>query len=121
MFRLMLALFALVVLAAHVATAPPIVAPPFDDKKAVELRRQWAKESSLETEFTNSLGMKLVLIPGGRFDMGPNGSKRRVTISKPYYLGATEVTLGQYRKYRAKHRIEGADDEFNEDDRPAAM
>jgi formylglycine-generating enzyme required for sulfatase activity len=121
MSRLMLALSALALLAAPVAAAPPIVSPPFDEKKAAELRRQWAKDFGLETDFTNSIGMKLVLIPGGRFDMGPNGSKRRVTITKPYHLGVTEVTLGQYRKYKPKHRIEGADDEFNEDDRPAAM
>src|SRR4051812_18212886 len=120
MSRSMLALFA-VVLSAPAAAAPPLLAPPFDDRKAADLRRQWAKDFSLEAEFTNSVGMKLVLIPGGRFDMGPNGSKRRVTLNKPYYLGVTEVTLGQYRQYKAKHKVEGADDEFNEDDRPAAM
>ena len=53
--------------------------------------------------------------------MGPNGSKYRVTLSKPFYAGVTEVTLGQYRKFRRGHKVEGADDEFNEDDRPAAL
>jgi formylglycine-generating enzyme required for sulfatase activity len=65
--------------------------------------------------------MKLVLIPGGRFDMGPAGSKRRVTLTKAFYLGATEVTMGQYRRFKPGHKVAGADDEFNEDDRPAAM
>src|SRR5690242_13246156 len=103
MFRSMLVLSAVVLSAENIAAAPPVLSPPFDDKKAADLRRAWAKEFSLDAEFTNSLDMKLVLIPGGRFDMGPNGSKRRVTLTKPYYLGVTEVTLGQYRKYKARH------------------
>src|SRR4051794_19816943 len=117
MFRSLLVLLAFLS-AGRAAAGPPLLSPPFDDKKAAELRRAWAKEFSLDAEFTNSLGMKLVLIPGGRFDMGPNGSKRRVTLTKPYYLGVTEVTLGQYRKYKARHKVADADDEFNADDRP---
>ncbi|MFO0011431.1 MAG: formylglycine-generating enzyme family protein [Planctomycetota bacterium] len=58
-------------------------------------------------EITNSIGMKLVLIPKGTFQMGsPRGEERRenkeqqhqVTISNDYYLGVTEVTQGQYEK-----------------------
>ena len=58
-------------------------------------------------EVTNSIGMKLVLIPKGTFMMGsPESEERRVgnetqhevTISKDYYLGVTEVTQGQYEK-----------------------
>jgi formylglycine-generating enzyme required for sulfatase activity len=56
-------------------------------------------------EFTNSIGMKFVLIPAGKFTMGSplNESDRsetetqhEVTISKSYYLGAYEVTKDQY-------------------------
>jgi formylglycine-generating enzyme required for sulfatase activity len=56
---------------------------------------------------TNSIGMKLVLIPAGEFLMGsPEGEKdrsndegpqHRVRISKPFYLGETEVTQEQFR------------------------
>ncbi len=59
-------------------------------------------------EITNSIGMKLVLIPKGTFMMGsPESEKGRdkddetqheVTISKDYYLGVIEVTQGQYEK-----------------------
>src|SRR5262249_14127035 len=59
------------------------------------------------------------LIPGGQFTMGPNGSTYRVRLAKPYYLGVTEDTLGQYRKFRPGHKIERAENEFNADDRPA--
>jgi formylglycine-generating enzyme required for sulfatase activity len=57
-------------------------------------------------EITNSIGMKLVLIPKGTFMMGSPESEVRiadatqheVTISKDYYLGVTEVTQGQYKQ-----------------------
>ena len=58
-------------------------------------------------EITNSIGMKLVLIPAGTFTMGsPVGEVGRkddetpheVTISKSFYLGSHEVTQGEYDK-----------------------
>jgi formylglycine-generating enzyme required for sulfatase activity len=60
-----------------------------------------------EKEITNSIGMKLVLIPKGTFQMGSpieeagaddDEAQHQVTISKDYYLGVTEVTQGQYEK-----------------------
>jgi formylglycine-generating enzyme required for sulfatase activity/predicted Ser/Thr protein kinase len=58
------------------------------------------------------LGLKLRLIPAGEFEMGSdasdpdavddetvNGKKHHVQLSRPFYLGATEVTVGQFRKF----------------------
>src|SRR5215467_9492599 len=87
---------------------PALPQLPFATARAVELLQEWAQTYRLEPSFKNSLGMQLVLIPGGRFDMGPNGSKYRVMLSRPYFLGTTEVTLGQYRKFKPGHRIDGA-------------
>src|SRR4051794_29101203 len=100
---------------------PPLAQIPFDAERARTLQQEWAHALGLDREVTNSLVMKLVLIPGGRFTLGPNGSTYRVTLAKPFYLGTTEVTLGQYRRFKPGHRVEGAGDEFNADDRPAAM
>lgn len=100
---------------------PELPRPPFDSERAGALQSEWAKTFAAPAQLTNSLGMKVVLIPGGQFTMGPGGSTYRVTLTKPYYLGVTEVTLGQYRQFRKGHRIDGAEDEFNADDRPAAM
>jgi sulfatase modifying factor 1 len=52
----------------------------------------------------NSLGMKLVWIPAGEFEMGSNESDdekpvHRVRITKPFWLGQTEVTLGQFLEF----------------------
>jgi formylglycine-generating enzyme required for sulfatase activity/serine/threonine protein kinase len=56
---------------------------------------------------TNSIGMKLVLLPAGKFTMGsPPTEKGRgddedeheVTIRRPFYIGAYEVAQDEYRK-----------------------
>lgn len=114
----------LIALCAGTATAAdPPSAPrfPFDAEQARAYRDQWAKSQGVEIEVTNSVGLKLVLVPPGQFEMGPNGSRYRVQLARPFYLGATEVTLGQYRQFKPGHMVEQAAEEFNRDDRPAAM
>lgn len=56
---------------------------------------------------TNSIGMELVLIPAGTFQMGSpeseeghndsEGPVHQVTIGQPFYLGKYEVTQAQWR------------------------
>ena len=103
------------------AASPDLLRLPADEQAVVKAQADWAASLGVPVELTNSLGMKLVLIPPGQFIMGPNGSTHRVRLAKPYYLATTEVTLGQYRRFRAEHRVERADEAFNADDRPAAM
>jgi formylglycine-generating enzyme required for sulfatase activity len=65
-------------------------------------------EPTLKT-ITNSIGMKLTLIPAGEFRMGsPDGDDQAladekpqhpVQITQPFYLGVTEVTRGQFRRF----------------------
>ena len=56
---------------------------------------------------TNTIGMELIELPAGTFTMGsPAGEKERgnnegqvaVTLTKPFWLGKTEVTQGQFKK-----------------------
>jgi len=58
--------------------------------------------------FTNSIGMKFVRIPAGTFMMGSPSSEQerylyetqhRVTLSKPFYMQTTEVTVGQWQQF----------------------
>jgi hypothetical protein len=58
-------------------------------------------------EVTNSIGMKLALIPKGTFMMGSPESEEgyserevqhEVTLTKDFYLGVMEVTQAQYQK-----------------------
>jgi serine/threonine protein kinase len=63
--------------------------------------------------FTNAIGMKLVLIPAGKFIMGsPETEEDRdpkdenlhdVEITKPFYMGAYTVTQGEYEKVMGKN------------------
>lgn len=55
---------------------------------------------------TNSIGMKLTLIPAGEFMMGSAGfgaakPQHRVRITKPFFLGICHVTRGQFRQFVA--------------------
>ena len=64
----------------------------------------------------NSIGMTLVLVPAGEFKMGsPDSDKdasydekprHRVRITKPFWLGAHPVTVGQFRKFVAESQYE---------------
>ncbi len=57
-------------------------------------------------------GYTMRLVPGGTFAMGsdrreqgrrPNEGLRQVILKRPYYLGVTEITNEQFRKFRAAH------------------
>ena len=59
----------------------------------------------LEKTYTNTLGMTFVMIPSGSFIMGSppeepfrgnSEIQHRVTISKPFYMQTTEVTVKQW-------------------------
>ena len=61
---------------------------------------------------TNSIGMKLALIPAGKFVMGSPKDERdrcddeeqhEVEITKPYYLGVYHVTQLEYEKIMGKN------------------
>jgi len=88
--------------------APPLAVAPFDANKAKEHQEAWAKHLGVPAEVSNSMGMKMVLIPAGEFTMGSPDSdwdaKRdekphKVRITKPFYLGQYEVTVGQFRQF----------------------
>lgn len=88
----------------------------------------WALGAGIATAeekiFSNSLGMRFVLVPAGEFMMGSHESAKsvsanpayadepskiewfqrahpmhRVTISQPFYLQETEVSVGQFRAF----------------------
>jgi formylglycine-generating enzyme required for sulfatase activity/serine/threonine protein kinase len=75
-------------------------------------QKQWADRSKTPVIVTNSLGMKLVLIPPGEFQMGSPKSERsrggneqqhRVRITKPYYLGAYEITQSEFERVTGRN------------------
>jgi formylglycine-generating enzyme required for sulfatase activity len=101
--------------------SPPLAVAPFDERTARQHQTRWAKYLGVPVGQTNSIGMKLVLIPPGEFQMGSpkeliddefakghanqpwyrgyllsEGPAHQVRITMPYWLGATDVTQEQY-------------------------
>lgn len=61
--------------------------------------------------YTNSLGMKFIRLSPGTFAMGQavggdwdERPVHQVTLSRPFYFGATEVTNEQYERFDPAHR-----------------
>ena len=105
-----------------------------NDKPAAEF---WKESGSTTATFKNSIGMKFVLIPRGKFIMGSTqaeidhclqlkgkpvvevewdrarflseGPEHEVEITKPFYLGVTEVTVGQFRRFVTESKYEVGD------------
>ena len=83
------------------ARAPQPAIAPFDGQKAKEHQDARARYLGVPVETTNSVGMKMVLIPPGEFQMGSSATEaerkgdeqqHRVRLTKPFFLGIHEVT-----------------------------
>ena len=95
-------------------------------ERAVAAQKECSKRLQLPVEITNSIEMKLKLMPAGEFMMGSTKSplelvrmfdlakksakeftrehpQHKVRITKPFYLGVYEVTQEQYEKVMGKN------------------
>lgn len=91
-------------------TPRPGVAQVIEAKLLTPQQSRWAATPAV---VTTKLGQQLRLAPLGRFTMGSprrepgrraNEAQRDVEFKRPFYIGVTEVTNGQFRKFRAAHR-----------------
>jgi uncharacterized protein (TIGR03067 family) len=98
-------------------TPAPAIAP-FTTDQAKQHQEAWAKHLGVPVEYTNSIGMKLRLIPPGEYLRGSSpqeilagvnatdpywgqflrssGPQHKVIITQPLYLGSYEVTQEAY-------------------------
>lgn len=99
------------------AAGPPPAISPFDAAQARQHQAAWAEFLNVQVETVGPCGIRLMLIPPGQFLMGespkattaviPSDEKRArqtyplhsVRIGEPFYLGQTEVTVGQFRAF----------------------
>jgi len=78
--------------------------PPVEPLPAAEQARVREPFDRGEREATNSIGMRLRLIPAGQFVMGTAEGyedempPHRVTVGEAFYLGVHEVTQAQYAR-----------------------
>ncbi|MEO8026122.1 MAG: SUMF1/EgtB/PvdO family nonheme iron enzyme [Bryobacteraceae bacterium] len=93
-------------------TDAPIVKPPEPIVKIVRTGGPERKQHPLDREF-------YVLIPGGKFQMGcvdvsgcedSEKPRHEVTISKPFWMGESELTVEAYERYTkmTNHKMPGA-------------
>ena len=107
----------------NAAKAPPRAIAPFNNEQARQHQEAWAAHFKLPVEITNTIGMRFRLIPPGEFLMGSTpeeieaelqrpglflhlhfwrtpieseGPQHKVVLTKPIYVGVTEVTQTQY-------------------------
>lgn len=89
----------------HSKNRPPLLVAPFTRERAQKSQEAWARYLGIEVEVTNSIGMKLRLIPPGTFEMGsPSSEPERcdnetlhmVTISEPKLMGTFPVTQNEW-------------------------
>jgi formylglycine-generating enzyme required for sulfatase activity len=92
-----------------IPTTGRILIAPFTEAKAKEIQKSVAKilqkEVEKKVDLSKEVKLDLILIPAGKFMMGPpaseygrivNETQHEVTITKPYYMGKYEVTQEQY-------------------------
>ena len=109
--------------AAAGAMPPALAVAPFHADQAAAYQQEWADHLQVPVEYSNSIGLKLRLIPAGEFHMGnvpdetdrllaeasqrnlpdwfvkklPSEQPRHVvTLSRPIFVGVYEVTQRQY-------------------------
>ena len=93
--------------------SPPLLVAPFTASTARESQAAWAKYLGAPIEATNSLDMKLTLVPPGEFMMGTpedeesrtgDPAQHRVTLTKGFYLSVHELTQNEYAALTISHK-----------------
>lgn len=107
--------------------APPSADVPFDEATAKTRQEAWADYLGVPMQFENSIGMTFRLVPPGAFDRGstveetervmsqdPRGEayracvrseapRHRTILTRPFYVGAFEVTQEQFERVEKKN------------------
>jgi formylglycine-generating enzyme len=93
------------------SATPPSSKPSW--AKTSALQDEYATAHGLAVAFENSIGMRFVLVPPGKFTMGSPESEQgrgsdetqhEVELTRPYYVSIWETTNGQYRRFKKDHR-----------------
>jgi formylglycine-generating enzyme required for sulfatase activity len=82
----------------HNEAPPTPLSAPFDADEAARQQQAWAWHLDVPLEITNTIGMRLKLIPPGEYRPGQYTSDRGAS-KVPYYLGTYEVTAGHFRRF----------------------
>jgi formylglycine-generating enzyme required for sulfatase activity/serine/threonine protein kinase len=98
---------------APTATASPnrddagLLIAPFDEPTAKRAQQEWADRLKTPVDLKDTIGVRLRLIPPGRFRMGSDSAgedkrpEHHVRITHPLYFGTYEVTKGEFGQFAA--------------------
>jgi formylglycine-generating enzyme required for sulfatase activity len=108
------------------SSLPSLLVAPFGEEVAKDAQKDWARYLGRSVIETNAIGMRVVLIPPGEFMMGSLYSQEirdadetpqhRTVISKPFFLGETQVSQNQWglvmktAPWRGKPGVRDGDD-----------
>ncbi len=108
---------------------PEVLTCPATTTLVQQRQREWAEFLGTPASIKNSIGIMLCLIPPGEFTMGTSDEElqlilsgnvpdydiklirreqlaHRVQLTKPFWIGQTEITVGQFRKFvDAEHYV----------------
>lgn len=107
---------------------PPHTEAPFDNAQARQHQAAWARHLKTDVEWANSLGMKLVVIPPGKFTMGSQESEEirddnedqvQVTLTHSFWLGKHEVRQSEWQQIMGTQPWQGAENGRDGDQYPA--
>ena len=102
------------------AKPPAKAATPKTPDAAAVKKHMTPDQLPLGDPIVNSVGMVLVPVPAGQFQMGIPDSEHLVKITKPFYLSVCEVTQQQYEKVMGLRPWQGKDYVQEGPDYPAA-
>jgi formylglycine-generating enzyme required for sulfatase activity len=110
---------------------PPLAIAPFNEWDARKHQERWAEHLGVPVEYDNSLGMTFRLIPPGEYERGLSKSeliairklaatrdrgpppddladgRRRIRLTRPFYLMVREVRHGQFREILKRDVVPG--------------
>ena len=89
---------------------PPLAKAPFNAEQAKEFQHQWARDIAKPLVCTNSIGMKMVLLPPGEFRQGASKEEldtitREIQQSKGGNAGAKRWSLDHIHPYEGLEHL----------------
>ena len=96
------------------AANPQQMKIPAGCRKAASARG--SLQSYVDSIIHEKTGIEMALVPSGNFTRGSGKQAQQVTIKAPFYMGKTEVTNAQYRRFVEATGYEGDEDIHSDPD-----
>ena len=105
-------------------SAPAVAGWPFGPDEAKRRQAAAGAATSRTLDLGDGVTMDLVLVPAGEFVLGdPTGEadelpRAKVAIDRPFWIGRTEVTNRQYRRFDPRHDSRYLDQQWKDHTTP---